>query len=471
MNVKNNFITESWMQPRFATSLSIVCISFLFITWSGSLTAQTTLIKNVSILPMTGPELLSPRHVYISDGQIQKITDLPTGDTVDQEIDGSGLFLMPGLSEMHAHIPVPEDSDDLTYVKETLFLYLANGVTVIRGMLGNPFHLDLKNMVESGDILSPIVYTSSPSMNGNSVPDSETARQKVIAAKEDGYDFLKIHPGIKSQVMSELVSTAQESGIGYSGHIPAEVGIWDAIKYRYGTIDHVDGIIQGLVRDEVKYDINNVGFFGSSLVDHLDWTKMAPIADAMVKNDIWVVPTQTLFTRWMSPKAVEAMMNEPEMKYLPAGIRYSWSQAKASMISNEGYTTSNYRKFMAARKAIIFTLYKHGVKFLLGSDSPQVMNVPGFSIHHEIQSMIDTGMPVYEVLKSGTASPAIFFGQEGEYGTIVEGAVANLILVRENPLENHRTLKSPVGVLVGDRFISNEEIQSALKNIAERHKE
>ena len=151
------------------------------------------LFKNVTVLPMQNKEVSPPQSVYIKKGKIVSI-----GKESEIEpaiiIDGTGKFLLPGLTEMHAHIPVPDEDDAL--VKETLFLYLSQGVTTIRGMLGNPYHLTLKQLVEEGKILGPRIYTSSPSMNGNNLTSPSIAREKVIQYQKEGYDFLKIHPGI-----------------------------------------------------------------------------------------------------------------------------------------------------------------------------------------------------------------------------------------------------------------------------------
>ena len=85
-------------------------------------------------------------------------------------IDGKGKYLMPGLAEMHAHVP---PVDDIEPMKEVLMLFAVNGVTTIRGMLGHPRHLELRSKIQSGEILGPRFITSGPSFNGNSVPTEE----------------------------------------------------------------------------------------------------------------------------------------------------------------------------------------------------------------------------------------------------------------------------------------------------------
>src|SRR5690606_37125455 len=90
--------------------------------------------------------------------------EIPSGA---RRIDGSGKFLIPGLAEMHGHVPPPTAPAELT--EETLFLYLANGITTVRGMLGAPGQLDLRERANSGALLSPTLYLAGPSFSGGSV--------------------------------------------------------------------------------------------------------------------------------------------------------------------------------------------------------------------------------------------------------------------------------------------------------------
>ncbi len=124
----------------------------------------------VNVLPMTGNEVLDNQTVIVRNGKIDRVVpsgSLEIGDDVTI-IESKGKYLLPGLSEMHAHIPVAQEDND-SLVRETLLLYLSGGITMIRGMLGNPYHLELRKAVAKGDILGPRVFTSSPSMNGNTV--------------------------------------------------------------------------------------------------------------------------------------------------------------------------------------------------------------------------------------------------------------------------------------------------------------
>ena len=416
--------------------------------------------------------VLENHTVIIKKGKIHKIgpankVKVP-GKAI--KIDGKSKYLMPGLTEMHAHIPVPQDSDD-ELVRETLFLYLSNGVTTIRGMLGDPYHLSLKKKIAAGNILSPRVYTSSPSMNGNTVSSKLEAIEKVTQYQKDGYDFLKIHPGIKKAVFDELVATANKVGIPFSGHVPADVGIHHALESRYASIDHLDGYIDGLVPQEHEIERTKGGFFGYNFTSLTDEAEIPALAKKTKSYGVWIVPTQSLFTRWFSPQDGAAIAAEPEMKYMSPKTLFAWRQSHQSLINNESYSANTYQIFLQRRQALLRGLHEAGVNLLLGSDAPQVFNVPGFSLQHEMKAMSEAGLSNFTILHSGTVNPARFFKSEGEYGTIVKGASADLILLSANPLEDIENMRKQLGVMLRGEWLSKTMIDEKLAAIAKKYSE
>ena len=163
--------------------------------------------ENVTVIPMDGERTL-PGHTVVVRGR--RIAALGPASSVTvppgaQRIDGKGRFLMPGLAEMHAHIPGGAAADST--VERTLFLYAANGITTIRGMLGDPRHLTYRERAARGDIVSPLIYTSGPSFNAKTASTIPMAVEAVIAQKKAGYDLLKIHPGVPRDVFDALAAT------------------------------------------------------------------------------------------------------------------------------------------------------------------------------------------------------------------------------------------------------------------------
>lgn len=427
-----------------------------------------TIINNVNIVELDRVSYDGPQDVVIRDGKIFKIGQHNKSLNANV-INGEGKYLMPGLTEMHAHIPTPDENGDDSLVGETLFLYLSQGVTTIRGMLGDPYHLELKKMIADGDMLSPRVYTSSPSVNGGSVKSVEEAQEKVAQYKADGYDFLKIHPGVKLEVWEAIEATAKEVGIPYAGHVPVEVGIHRALEAGYATVDHLDGYIDGLIRDGEDIDPDGGGFFGFLFTEMVDEEKIDQLAAKTKSLGVGVVPTQTLFTRWYSPEDPAEMMQQVEMKYMPSKTRFAWRQNKERMIADENYSEEQWKRYIDIRKQILKAMHEEGVELLLGSDAPQVMNVPGFSIHHEMQDMVDAGIPIDAVLKSGTSSPAKFFDAADQYGTLAVGMEADLILLNADPLVDISNAKEINGVMCRGEWLSRSMIDTRLSEIAKRN--
>ena len=425
-----------------------------------------TLIMNVNVLDIKNGEFLGPRHIVIDSAKIQSIVEeLDEKEQYPNIIDGTGKFAIPGLAEMHAHIPSPNTGQER--IEETLFLYLSNGVTTIRGMLGHPAHLQMRKQAEEGTLLSPRIFTSSPSLNGNTVPSPEVAREKVLEYKKEGYDFLKIHPGIPLDAFDELVRTAKEVGITFSGHVPVAVGIRHALKSGYASIDHVDGYLEGLVPENASVNPSDNGFFGYAFTNLADTSKIDELVALTKEHQVWVVPTQSLFERWFAPVGTAELLEQPEMKYMPATTLATWKNRKEQTTGQgSGFDVQQYTTFDTIRLQLIKALQENGQGLLLGSDAPQLFNVPGFSIHHEIAGMSRAGLNPIEILRSGTINPAIFFGQEDRFGQLRAGLAADILVLNSNPLVDLKALQDIKGVMVRGNWLSRTEIDNKLEQIA-----
>ena len=424
------------------------------------------LFSNVNIIDVTDGSI-TQGHVLVDSMKIQKILDLET--VIDKGegtlIDGTDKFLMPGLAEMHAHIPSLAWNDPK--IEEVLFLYLSNGVTTIRGMLGHPYHLELREKAHNQEILSPRIYTSSPSISGSTVTNTETAQEKVRAYAEEGYDFLKIHPGLRLHVFDELVKTANEVGIPFAGHVSTLVGVRHALESGYATIDHVDAYLEGLVPEEEDVNPTENGFFGYNFTNLADTSMIPELVKMSRDNEVWVVPTQALFDRWFSPTDPEILAQEEEMSYMSPETVNNWTQSKKNLISDPKYDSATWAKFNDIRFQLIKALHEDGQGLLLGSDAPQVFNVPGFAIHHEIRGMINAGLTPLDVIQTGTINPAEFF--DGSFGQVKEGLDADLILLEANPLEDIENLKNPLGIMARGQWMDREAIDQKLQEIAKEY--
>ncbi|MBB1286609.1 amidohydrolase family protein [Flavisolibacter sp. BT320] len=428
--------------------------------------AREVLFRSVHVIPMETNTVLRNRDVLIRDGKIAAIGEggkLKPGVGA-KVINASGQYLIPGLTEMHAHVP---PNDNVEAQKETAKLFGLYGITTIRGMLGHPTHLALRQQLNRGELWGPRFFTSGPSFNGQSVKSAEEAAALVRKQKEAGYDFLKLHPGLTVETFTAMANIAKELGIPFAGHVSYDVGVWRAIDAGYATIDHLDGFVESLVPKEDQSEQTN-GLFGMFIGDKADTTNIPSLITALKQRNIWVVPTQALAERWMSPvRTAEAMRAEPEMKYMPSNTLNSWVNNKNNLAKNPAYNADAVNRFINLRRKLIRECNKAGVGLLLGCDAPQVFNVPGISTHHELQYLVDAGLSPYDALRTGTVNVGKFYNRP-DMGVVKEGAVADLVLLKANPLENIANTKTIAGVMIGGRFLSETEIAAELKKLEKR---
>jgi imidazolonepropionase-like amidohydrolase len=425
-----------------------------------------TAFVDVTVVPMDRERKLTGQTVIVRGDRIVEIG--PTGKVKVPEggvrVDGKGKYLIPGLAEMHAHIPGGQATDAV--VERTLFLYVAGGITTVRGMLGHPRHLELRARTAKGELLGPTIYTSGPSLNGNTVPDPAAAVRLVAEQKAAGYDLLKIHPGVGREAFDTLAAAAKRAGIPFAGHVPEAVGIDRAIAARYSTIDHLDGYIEGMLRDGATLTAEQSAFFGLNLGEQLDEAKMARLVADTKRAGVWNVPTEVLMENLIVGGTSQELLQRPEMRYVAPETRNQWAEVKDGMLSETGSSAESARRTIEMRRKLIKALHSAGAGLLLGSDAPQIFNVPGFSTHRELESLVAAGLTPYQALETGTRNVATFFGTTKETGTIERGKRADLILLDADPLADIRNTSRRAGVMVRGKWLPQSEIDERLAAVA-----
>jgi imidazolonepropionase-like amidohydrolase len=428
---------------------------------------------NVTVLPMDRERTLERHTVLVRDGRIEALgpaasVRAPAGAMV---IDGTGRYLLPGIAEMHAHVPGAQAGPAL--MEQIMFLYLANGITTIRGMLGAPIQLEVRDRIARGELLGPDFIVGAPSLNGNSAPDVETARRLVHEHQAAGYDFLKLHPGLSRPVYDAIVESARAVGITWAGHVSAGVGIEHTLATGQSTVDHLDGYVAGVANDAVRAALEAGQVSGLQLLRGTDPDRVRALAAATRDAGVWNVPTMYLWENFATATAPEVLVQAPDMRYATAQQRAGWLQQKRNMLQQQtqaGMTEEERQLSVQRRREILRALAEAGAPILLGSDAPQMFNVPGFSIHPEMRVMYESGMTPYQILESGTRNVARYaaqdLGLDGRFGTVAAGNRANLILLNGNPLTDLAHMRDPAGVMVRGSWLSGEEIRRRLDAIA-----
>ena len=434
--------------------------------------SQSYIITNVNLVAMEDDGVQEQKAIVVSEGKIARILDMSEELDKDdnQVIDGNGAFVYPGLAEFHSHIPVAQNGNTQLQ-EEAMWLYLANGVLRVRGMIGHASHLPLKERIDAGELDGPRLFLSGPSFSGSSVSSAEQAEQMVRDGKAAGYDHLKLHPGLEMEEFLAISQTAKELAIPFGGHVSLNVGLEASLKGGYKSLEHMDGYIEAMIPDYSRVlDPKISGPFTMLLVKEADLSRLPGLVDMTLESKAWIAPTLTLFDRYFGSKPAEEYRNIPEMKYMSAEQVQNWINAKKPYEEAGVLTVENVQPYLEFRNMLFMTLHKAGVPVLMTSDSPQVFNVPGFSIHHEIELMSEAGMSNYEILKTGSVNPAKYFDQEGEWGVIKVGASADFVLVKNNPLDDLNTLKDPIMVVMKGKPFDRNELKKRLEIIENNHK-
>ena len=418
--------------------------------------AAATAFVNVNVIPMTEEVVLVGQTVVVEDGQISRLGSVdavavPNGATV---IDGSDRYLMPGLAEMHAHVTDTAGFDRLAT------LFVANGVTTIRGMLGRKEHLSLRDRLRAGRVFGPRLVTSGPSLNGRSVSGIADAARQVRAQHSAGYDFIKVHPGLSADEFDSMAKTANEIGMRFAGHVPAAAGVRRALELDIATIDHLDGYFAALMPSRADTAGRSGGFFSVMLADRLDGDQITSIARQTAAAGTWNVPTETLIEQLIDTTPPAELSKRPEMRYVSRATVDNWVRTKENQLNSRDFDPAVANRAIALRRRLILELHKADAGLLLGSDAPQTFNVPGFSVHRELQTMVDAGLTPFEALRIGTVAVGDFL--DANTGTIAPGRDADLVLLDGNPLLEIRNSQKIHGVMLRGQWLSRSDLDSRL---------
>ncbi len=407
-----------------------------------------TIFSQVTVVKGQGDNSV-PMDVHVSlRGTIVEIAqDIPKTDC-HSIIDGSGKYLMPGMVEMHGHLPFTAWS--MADTDETYFLYLAAGVTTVRGMLGDSAQFTHRDEINEGERIGPQLFLAAPSLNGRSVSSPEQARRLVRKHKRGGWDLLKIHPGLTAAEYDAMADEARKLAIPFGGHVPASVTVEHAMQQGQVSLDHMDGFIR---------------WFGALERDITD-DELARAVAAANKYKTWIVPTQVLFNLLYSGGDVDALMARPENAYIKASTLKNWARRLA------GYNKSARPFVEKNRQKLLHAFATGGANIVMGSDAPQMFSVPGFSIWREIELMRDAGLSADQILTIGTTNAGRYFGKtdgDGCFGAVKVGCRADLILVDSDPRTDIMNVTKQAGVMAGGRWFNKAMIDARLKTIAERH--
>lgn len=370
-------------------------------------------------------------------------------------VDGVGRTLVPGLIDAHVHV----------WDEAELAAYLAHGVTAVRNLSGMPWHLEAQAAIAAGELLGPDLATSGPILNSPGpneqdihalVTTAEAAREAVRAQHAAGFTTLKVYSNLTREAYEAALDETRSLGMTIVGHTPEgvrgpgvpfdapfDIGFHEVLDDGFGTIEHVESIVWHGLSDQLDDDAMvalaaDIAAAGvpvtTTLVAHANLVRMAGSNGSFADRP----GIDTL-----NPLALR----------LEAGTRAFW--AGQDPATREGPRVGFHQ--LAARR-----LHEAGVPLVAGSDAGIFVNVPGVSLHDELELLVQAGIPAPEVLRAATATAGPAIGRP-DLGQVAPGFRANLLLVDGDPLADVTVLRRPAGVVVGGRWLD----RAALDDLAE----
>ena len=409
-------------------------------------------ITDVTIVDFDGrrAQLLTGQTVLVEGDRISAVgSDLQVPKHAT-EIIGSEQYLLAGFTEMHGHVPPATSFAQLPerYLDDVLFLYVANGVTTVRGMLGYPHQLQLKQDIADGSRIGPTLYLAGPSFSGNSIESVEQATQRVIDQRDAGWDLLKIHPGLTLQQYQALAATAAAADMDFAGHVPAAVGLDNALAAGQRAVDHLDGYLE----------------YVDAMQRPITAAEITQLVELSLRHGVTIVPTQALWQTLIGAGDADALIAYPELSMVPAQVRQGWLDFLANPRSSY-FNAETAQQQHDNRQQLLLALVRAGVVMVFGTDAPQLFSVPGFSIHREIATLQQAGLGIDEIIYSATVAAGDYFAEQDNFGHIRVGARADFMLLPGNPLTDASAIERLEGVMLRGQWLDRGTLDARLAEI------
>jgi imidazolonepropionase-like amidohydrolase len=471
---------ELILMKKILLLLLILSLASSVLAQTRSAASPTVAFVNVNVIPMDKERILKNQTVIVRNGVISTVGDakkikIPEGA---QRIDGSGKFLIPGLSDMHVHLFTDDEFPD-SLAEDEFKIMIAHGVTTIRLMTGTPEQLILRRKSASEEILAPTIYAASPQFTGRKstnayvVTTEAEARASVSKAKLDGYDYLKITTFLKPEVYEAIVDEARKLNIRVVGHADSRsIGLTRALKAKQ-QIEHLDSYLEALLPESapVKGSVSDIYLYypkNWESIDYLDESKIPELARLTVEANPFVTPTLHLFKFTFGKGRTETSFKEqPDLRFYPQKIVDQWMNVSKRYLSTAA-PIEKREKYVSIRNKIVKAIYDVGGRLMAGSDTPEWLMLYGHTLHLELIDLRDAGLSNYAALETATRNPMMFFGTLTSSGTVEKGKRADLVLLEANPLEDIANTQKRAGVMLKGKYFTQAEMNQWLDQIAPR---
>jgi hypothetical protein len=327
-------------------------------------------------------------------------------------------------------------------------------------MNGSPTHLRLRENIALGDVLGPRVLVSSPLITGRElryrhelVEDPVRVADLIAQLANEGYDYIKIYDDLSLDSYAAIAESANQQGVSLAGHIPESVGL-EGVLSAGQMLEHNEKIVV----DVLGYDFS-------------DLSGLEKAAQAIAESGVSVTPTLAVH-EFMSDRRnpeIALRMTAEELAYVDDDILMWWRSVFGSEHGRElDEQDSDPPPFLAAQRRLLRELAERGVPILVGTDTPNPLMIPGFSLHDELAALVRAGLTPMDAIRSATMVPGQQLAWTAHIGKVEVGYAADVILIDGDPLDDLSLLRRPNGVIANGIWLDRRALDAMLQQALRR---
>jgi hypothetical protein len=303
----------------------------------------------------------------------------------------------------------------------------------------------------------------------------EEAKSAVETLKALGVDFIKVYEKIPLDTYLALAREAKAAGLTIAGHVPVDtVSLLEAAQAGHRSIEHIrDPLLMCFTKNRNEL----LQFFKEDNWSELDiewglkqFEQCPNVIKAFLENGTWLVPTLTVERAKVAIENSQ-FVNDSKRILLPVSVQKGFKNYVTKKLGQSDAKRKSENLWWTTQKLLVTRMHMEGIKFLAGTDSACEGGLPGYSLHQELQLLVETGFTPFAALQTATINPAKFMRREKDLGTIETGKLADLVLLDANPLTDISNTRKINAVVVHGRLLKRKDLDEILNKVAEKAKQ